>query len=317
MIHPIMSSRITESQIIMSKAYPLVRELVHKHKLRVIHVKQANWSVDAENSSFFMTRDDGMVVGIAGFNRDGQYTFRTVVTPKERGRTTEDKMTYAAAKVSVLMRNIDKYHLLPNDSLEVLVKLNHFYDLVNIVLAKHKNVGKYNHLGGDSLHSLLKVAFGYHPLETLSLESMEKFKKILDEYDKTDKIREEKLNLVKEVFDKPIKFLMYDSTETFIKGEVNVGIKFDDEYRVDHAKPVSLKCERIENFMNDTDFASRLAMYKVLAQKEDPDMRFVGEEQFFPVGRDAYNEELGIYRVDTDGWRFDYFPAKPRWLFLL
>jgi hypothetical protein len=317
MIHPIMSSRIAESQIIMTKAYPLVREIVHKYKLHVIGIKQSNWSVDDENNCFYIANNEGMVLGIAGFNRDGQYTFRTVITPKERGRTTEDRMTYAAAKVSVLMRNIEKYHLLPNDSLEVFVKLNHFYDLVNIVLAKQKNVGKHNPLNGESLHRLLKVAFGYQPLENLSLESMEKFKKILDDYDKVDKTREEKLNIVKEVFDKPVKFLMYDSTDTFLKGEINIGIKLDEDYRVDDARPVAVKCERVDRFMDDPDFASRLAMYKVLGQKDDPDMRFVGEEQFFPLGRDSYNEELGLYRVDTDGWRHDFFPAKPRWLFLV
>lgn len=316
LVHPIMSSEIPESLVIMSKAYPLVRELVHKYRVMVIDTKPAGWDSTPAFNSFLLSRDDGIIVGKVGINREGQNYFRSVTMRKERGRTADDRMTYYAAKVSSLMRTIDKQKLLPTHSEEVLNKLSHLGAFVNNVVAEHDDVNKRSPYGGSEIHQMLKVVFGYQSVNSLSQDSIDKFRKSLDEYEQVDKTREIRLNMVREVFDKPIKFIMYDDTKTFVTGSLNLGVVIDLQYRVDDVKVAGMECKRVRTFMDDPDIAPRMAMLKVAVKNKHPDIEFVGEEGFFPVDGEGYYSELGIYKIDTDGWRYDHFPAKPRWIFL-
>lgn len=317
LVHPIAGSAVPESLVVMSKVYPLVRELAHKYKLMVIGTKTANWNSSTEFNSFFLSREDGMIVGKVGVNREGQNYFRSVIRSKDRGRTSEDRMSYLAVKVPSLMRTIEKNKLLPDDSKEVINKLSHLSSLVSSVLSEHSNVSKSSGYAGSEIHELLKVVFGYQQVSDLSQDSIARFRKSLDEYNQVDETRVAKLNLVKEVFDKPIKFLMYDDTKTFIKGSMNIGVKFNDYYGLDEARVVEMESKRVHTFMDDPDIAPRMAMLKVMIQNRNQNEEFVGEESFFPIDSEGYFPDLGIYKVDTDGWRYDNFPSKPRWIFFV
>lgn len=317
MIHSIMSSEIPESTVIMSKVYPLVRELAHKYKLKVVGKKLANWNSSEDFNHFYMARDDGMVVGVVGINREGQYTFRTVMKAKERGRTREDKMTYAATKVASLMRSIDKSQLLPDNTLDVLNRLGHLRYVVGEVIEKYSDVSKHTMLNGVELHDLLKVVFDYQNINKLPQESIDKFKKVLDTYDEVDKTRQAKLDLVKETFGKPIKFLMYDKTKTFLKGTMKLSVEFYDTFNLGAVRVDEVECKRVRAFMDDVDIAPLMTMFKVKIQQDSSGVDFVGEEGFFPTCGARYEEELGIVKYDTDGWRHDDYPGKPQWIFFV
>jgi hypothetical protein len=316
LVHPIMGSVLPEAEVIMSKGYTLLRELIHKYNLVVIGKRHPN---NLDSSSYMLSREDGMVIGCAGYDsREGNYFFRTVITPKERGRSSEDRFTYKSVKVPSLMRTIEKHKLIPKDSLEVINKLSHTSSLVSKVIDKHGNYGKSTGgFSGATLHELLNVAFGYQDMNSLPTDSINFFRKALDEYNQVDETRKARLNVVKEVFDKPIKFLSYDSTGTFIKGTMCLAVSFDDYYRLDDVKVVKMEAERVRTFMDDPDIASRMAMLKVTLQKNSSATEFVGEEGFFPQYSEGYNDDLGIYQVDTDGWRYDNFPSKPQWIFFV
>lgn len=316
LVHPIMGSVLPEAEVIMSKGYTLLRELIHKYNLVVIGKRHPN---NPDSNSYMLSRQDGMVIGCAGYDsREGNYFFRSVNTPKERGRSSEDRFTYKSVKVPSLMRTIEKHKLIPKDSLEVINKLSHTSSLVSKVIEK---LGSFNKssggFSGATIHELLNVAFGYRDMNSLSTDSINFFKKALDEYNQVDETREARLNVVKEVFDKPIKFLSYDSTGTFIKGTMCLAVSFDDCYRLDDVKVVKMEAERVRTFMDDPDIAPRMAMLKVTAQKNSSATEFVGEEGFFPQYSEGYNDDLGIYQVDTDGWRYDNFPSKPQWIFFV
>lgn len=316
LVHPIMGSVLPEAEVIMSKGYTLLRELIHKYNLVVIGKRHPN---NLDSNSYMLSREDGMVIGCAGYDsREGNYFFRSVNTPKERGRSSEDRFTYKSVKVPSLMRTIEKHKLIPKDSLEVINKLSHTSSLVSKVIER---LGSFNKssggFSGATIHELLNVAFGYRDMNSLPTDSINFFKKALDEYNQVDETREARLNVVKEVFDKPIKFLSYDSTGTFIKGTMCLAVSFDDCYRLDDVKVVKMEAERVRTFMDDPDIAPRMAMLKVMLQKNSSATEFVGEEGFFPQNSEGYNDDLGIYQVDTDGWRYDNFPSKPQWIFFV
>lgn len=316
LVHPIMGSVLPEAEVIMSKGYTLLRELIHKYNLVVIGKRHPN---NLDSNSYMLSREDGMVIGCAGYDsREGNYFFRSVNTPKERGRSSEDRFTYKSVKVPSLMRTIEKHKLIPKDSLEVINKLSHTSSLVSKVIEKHGSFSKgTGGFSGATLHELLNVAFGYRDMNSLPTDSINFFKKALDEYNQVDETRKARLNVVKEVFDKPIKFLSYDSTGTFIKGTMCLAVSFDDCYRLDDVKVVKMEAERVRTFMDDPDIAPRMAMLKVTVQKNSSATEFVGEEGFFPQYSEGYNDDLGIYQVDTDGWRYDNFPSKPQWIFFV
>jgi hypothetical protein len=96
---------------------------------------------------------------------------------------------------------------------------------------------------------------------------------------------------------------------------MRLDIKFDEYYRLDEVKVIEMEAQRVRTFMDDPDIAPRMAMLKVMVQRTSDE--FDGEEGFFPRSGEGYHEELGIYKLDTDGWRYDNFPSKPQWIFFL
>lgn len=314
LVHPVMASVLPEAEVIMSRGYPLLRELIHKYKLVVMGKRNP---LNPDSNTFMLSREDGIIVGCAGYSESERvYFFRSVTKPKERGRSSEDRFTYKSVKLPALMRTIEKQKLIPDSYMEVINKLSHMNTVVSSVISKHNNYGKSTGgFSGASIHELLKVAFGYQNMKSLSTDSIVFFKKALDEYNQVDETRVTRLNMVKEVFDKPIKYLSYDSTGTFIKGSMRLDIKFDEHYRLDEVKVAEMEAQRVRTFMDDPDIAPRMAMLKVMVQKTSDE--FDGEEGFFPRSGEGYHEELGIYKLDTDGWRYDNFPSRPQWIFFL
>jgi hypothetical protein len=309
-----MASVLPEAEVIMSRGYPLLRELIHKYKLVVMGKRNP---LNPDSNTFMLSREDGIIVGCAGYSeREGVYFFRSVTKPKERGRSSEDRFTYKSVKLPALMRTIEKQKLIPDSYMEVINKLSHMNTVVSSVISKHNNYGKSTGgFSGASIHELLKVAFGYQDMSSMPTDSIDFYRKALDEYNQVDETRVSRLNMVKEVFDKPIKYLSYDSTGTFIKGSMRLDIKFDEYYRLDEVKVAEMWAQRVRTFMDDPDIAPRMAMLKVMVQKTSDE--FDGEEGFFPRHGEGYHEELGIYKLDTDGWRYDNFPSRPQWIFFL
>ncbi len=314
LVHPVMASVLPEAEVIMSRGYPLLRELIHKYKLVVMGKRNP---LNPDSNTFMLSREDGIIVGCAGYSeREGVYFFRSVTKPKERGRSSEDRFTYKSVKLPALMRTIEKQKLIPDSYMEVINKLSHMNTVVSSVISKHNNYGKSTGgFSGASIHELLKVAFGYQDMSSMPTDSIDFYRKALDEYNQVDETRVSRLNMVKEVFDKPIKYLSYDSTGTFIKGSMRLDIKFDEYYRLDEVKVAEMWAQRVRTFMDDPDIAPRMAMLKVMVQKTSDE--FDGEEGFFPRHGEGYHEELGIYKLDTDGWRYDNFPSRPQWIFFL
>ena len=316
LVHPVMATALPEAEVIMSRSYPLLRELIHKYKLMVMGKRHPH-NQNPEREQFMLSREDGIIVGCAGYDsREGHYFFRSVTKPKERGRSSEDRFTYTSVKLPSLMRTIEKQKLIPDSYMEVVNKLSHMNTVVSNVISKHNSYSKNSGgFSGASIHELLKVAFGYQDMSSMPTDSINFYRKALDEYNQVDETRVNRLNMVKEVFDKPIKFLSYDNTGTFIKGSMCLAISFDDYYRLDEVKVAAMWAQRVRTFMDDPDIAPRMAMLKVMVQKTSDE--FDGEEGFFPRSGEGYHEELGIYKVDTDGWRYENFPSRPQWIFFL
>lgn len=316
LVHPIAASAIPEADVIAAKAYPLIRELAHKYKLQVIARKPT--SEIRSRDKFTLAREDGFPVAVAGFNREDQFSLRNIMYVKERGRNSEDRLTYCSAKLPSLMRNINKLGLIPKDTETALSRtFNVEYNVVRPAMEQYSAITKGTWLTGDDMHDVLKIVLGYQSLNNMPQESIEKYQATLDKYKKVDETRTQRLQAVKEMFDQPIKFVMHDEVGAFVKGRMKIDIELTPELAVRNARISAYEGKRVLTFMDDTDISHRMAMYKVFLQnKHNNNASFVGDEGYFPINTpDAFNSDLNILQV-VPSWRGEGI-GNPNWIFFL
>jgi hypothetical protein len=213
LVHPTVVDSIMEASVITNRAYPLLRELVYHYGVQVVGYSHMPHSDNMDVARLVIAWKE-IPVGLVFYDMNTQqFAFRTVMAPKERGRTYEDKYTYVASKVSVLMRNIKKYKLMP-DSVEDLVATQYRNDFYTVPIMVSKSFdGKYksNKLDCDEIHTLLNIVFNNQGTHNLSRESIDKYKSLLDIFDGVDKVRAEQSEELKSIFSKPVWAIGYDS----------------------------------------------------------------------------------------------------------
>jgi len=321
LVHPSAVDNISESSVITNKAYPLLRELVYHYGVQVVGYSHMPHTDNMDIARLIVSWRD-VPVGCVFFDANTQqFAFRTVLTPKERGRTHDDKYTYVASKVSVLMRNIKKYKLMP-DSLEDLITTQYrqaFYDVPQAVARSFKSKMKNNRLDSEEIHTLLNIAFNNRGTHDLSIESINKYKSLLDIFNDVDKVRAEQSEELKNIFSKPVWAIGYDKTNTFIVGKVQFEITLDRDHDVRDVKTnVAVPFVRSKDIDHIDELIPKLTMTKVHMQQYHEDkvqsFGFVGESQLIPKRLEMYIPELRVAgcKVDTWGTLSDM-----RWLFVL
>jgi hypothetical protein len=321
LVHPSVADKISESSIIENKAYPLLRELVYQYGVQVVGYQRNSPTDDTQYARLLLAWKEIPVGGIYFDRNTSQFAFRTVMAPKERGRTYEDKYTYFATKVSVLMRSIKKYKLMPEHAEELLSTQfrSTFWEVPTAVARSFTSKYKSSSLDSEEIHTLLNIAFNNQDQYSLSKESMDKYKSLLDIFNRVDKVRAEQAEELKSIFSNPVWTVGYDNSNTFIVGKLDFTFSLNYNHDIDH-----VTVELVEPFVRVKDvdhideLIPRLTMLKVHMQQNHQDkirdFGFLGESQLVPKRLDMYIPELRVYGTKADTWGS---LSDMRWTFVL
>lgn len=297
-VHPF-AKKITDEQIVLNRAFPLVRELAHKYGLSVIATAESGFT---EYNPLYMAREDGIPVCRVFFMRDKEsYAIRNCMNTKDRGRSFDDKLTYFGKKVSFVMKTVEKEALIPADTQEFIRRV--FGDQISYGVDRfsgsYGEVRKGNHLDGEVVHQLIEIALGNRHASTLSAESMDKVQSVLDKYRAADKTRVERMKELTEVFSAPVWAIIYDKTDSFCIGKLNLIPIWDSndstvikKLTIEIAEPF----KRVADITDVPELIPTMTMLKVAIQQDNTirDMAFVGESGFFPYEFERVNSELRV-----------------------
>jgi hypothetical protein len=227
---------------------------------------------------------------------------------KQRGSSYEDKLTFFGKKVSFVMKTVEKEHLIPTDTRQFInnVFRNQIENGINSFSESYGEIRKSSHgFGGDLMHHLIDIVLGNRHVSTLSAESMSNIQSALDKYRETDKTREERKRELAEVFSAPMWAIIYDKTDSFCIGKLNLIPKWKNDMH--HTSVDDLTIEIAEPFKRVADITDvpelipTMAMLKVAIQQSDEykhkraaDKQFVGESEFFPDEFERVITELRV-----------------------
>lgn len=317
-IHPF-AVKVTEEVVVANKAFPLVRELAHKYDLMVLALSER---IDRSLDILYMSRADGIPVCKVFFMEDKEsFAIRNCITAKDRGRSSDDKLTYFGKRIPFVMKTIEKEGLIPKDTQTFFSNTisNPVGSAVDALSSSFGEVRKGNSISGEIIHDLIEIAFGNRHLSTLSAESMTKVQSALDKYRDADKTRVERQQELNQVFSNPLWAIFYDETDSFCIGRM----KLSPVWRsANETTPASVDMEIVEDFRRVADVTEitelipTMAMLKTAIEQARPDIKydFVGDSKFFPTNWTGVSHSLGVMSVNVgDRWSSKML-LKPRML---
>jgi hypothetical protein len=317
-IHPF-AVKITEEDVVLNKAFPLVRELAHKYGLMVLAVSKR---YESNLNPMYLARTDGIPVCKVFFMAEKEsFAIRNCMNQKDRGRSRDDKLTYFGKKVSFVMKTIEKEHLIPTDTQQFISAMlgGRIKSAVDNLSSSYGEIRKGNSISGEIMHSLMEIALGNRHLSTLSSESMTKVQSALDKYRDADKTRVERQRELSEIFSKPMWAVMYDNTDSFCVGRMKLSPTWCD---ASSSSATSFDLSIVEDFRRVADVTEvtelipTMAMFKTSIEQARPDIKyeFVGDSKFFPNNWNGVSTSLGVMAVDCgDRWSGSLL-LKPRLL---
>jgi hypothetical protein len=300
-VHPF-AVKITEESVVLNKAFPLVRELAHKYGLSVIAKREA--AVQPEYDELYMAREDGIPVCKVFFMRDKEsYAIRNCINAKDRGRSYTDKLTYFGKRIPFVMKAIEKEHLIPTDTQQFInvVFRDQIENGVNSFSDSYGAIRKSSHgFGGDLIHHLIDIVLGNRHASTLSAESMSNIQSALDKYRETDKTRAERKRELTEVFSTPMWAIIYDKTDSFCIGKLNLIPKWGDDTYTTSTNDLTIEVaepfKRVADITDVPELIPTMTMLKVAIQQNNSirEKEFVGESEFFPHEFERVITELRV-----------------------
>jgi hypothetical protein len=299
-VHPF-AKKISEESVVLNKAFPLVRELAHKYGLSVIATREL---IEADHNELYMAREDGIPVCKVFFMRDKEsYAIRNCINSKDRGRSYDDKLTYFGKRIPFVMKAIEKEHLIPTDTQQFInvVFRDQIENGVDSFSDSYGVIRKSSHgFSGDLMHHLIDIVLGNRHASTLSAESMSNIQSALDKYRETDKTREERKRELAAVFSTPMWAIIYDKTESFCIGKLNLIPKWGDDTYATSAQSLTIEIaepfKRVADITDVPELIPTMTMLKVAIQQNNSigDKKFVGESEFFPHEFDRVVTELRV-----------------------
>lgn len=318
-VHPLAAQNIPEASVILNKAYPLLRELVHQYGVQVIGSKPHY--KDNTLDKLLLAWNEIPVAAIGYTPETNQYFIRNVMQPKERGRTHEDRYTFSAAKLSSLMRTIKKFKLMPFVPQELLeAQYRSSLDRVPTFVAKtFKGKTKPNRISGEDVHELLNIVFNNRDPHSLSKESIDKYKVLLDIYSGVDKVREQQNDKLNSLFSKPVWAIGHDNTNAMLVGKLQYRFDVDMDHDVTNVRyTIEQPFTRVHDVDHIAELIPRLTMTKVHMQQNHDDIvksyGFVGESQLVPKRFNGFIPELNVLCATEDTWGT---LSEMRWIFVL
>jgi len=307
-VHPF-AVKVSEEDVVLNKAFPLVRELAHKYGLSVITLSAR---IDRTLDLLYLSRQDGIPICKVFFMEEKEsFAIRNCMAEKDRGRHHEDKLTFFGKRVSFVMKTIEKEALIPKDA-ETFFRsttiANGINEAVTSLSASYGEARKGNNISGEIMHDLIEIAFGNRHVSTLSSESMDKVQSALDKYRETDKTRVERQRELNEIFSNPMWAILYDETDSFCVGKMKLSPTWNSLY---DSRTSSVDMDIVEDFRRVADVTEitelipTMAMLKTSIEQARPDIKyeFVGDSKFYPINWTGVSPSLRVMVVNCgDRW---------------
>lgn len=304
---------VTESDVISNEAYPLVRELAHVYGLQVIHKETPNNPI---RSRLYMAREDGVCVGYVKYSGEEGFVFRNVMVRKERGgRSSDAHWMYYSNKLPYLMRMIKKEKLIPSSSDEVLVRDEMMLTgIPNNYVSHFGDTRKVSNLNGEDAHKLLEIVFGYKDATEYPIESINNFKSLLDKYRELDTMSEKRREYLRDILDKNLWVVSYDSAKTFSVGKIKVNyeLREDSGYMPATFKELHITqtFKRHKSLHEVPEIMPKMTMLKVHMEQSQRDHRLV--DDIMPIMNGTIPElDVVTYRTGANWYEA---PLKPSWI---
>ena len=276
-----------------SPAFPLVREIVFKHGLRVARRTNTGW---------LMCNPYGIAVGKANCTKNPEgvleYTWRSPYYMKERGSDRADKETIHSAKLSSLMGVLKAKRVIPTAAVMTERKMKMLGAPVRYLRRSLGDSEKNIHMHSDSIHALLAhYLHGESDSRGLSLDRSE-CKNILDKCDKADSIKRMKNEKADAFFRNPFYMLGVDEFGDYLIGKMRmVPTDIKDEPKVEMIEDFK-RYKSIEDYPNLIAF---MTMTKAVYENSGHSLH-----GGLPIV-DEYNDSLdAVFFYDTRPTHYDH-----------
>jgi len=204
-------------RLMESPAFPLVREIVFKHGLRVARQTNTGW---------LMCDQHGIAIGKANCTKTSEgvmeYSWRSPYYMKERGSDRADKETIHSAKLSSLMGVLKAKKVIPPVGNMTDRKMKMLGAPVRYLRRSMGDSEKNIHTHSDTIHALLAhYLHGEIDSRKLSLDRSE-CKNLLDKCDKADSIKRMKDEKCDAFFKNPFYMLGVDEFGDYLIGKMRM-----------------------------------------------------------------------------------------------
>jgi hypothetical protein len=284
-----------EQTILNNKAFPLIRELAFKYKLKVLKTVRSNDVADG-GVNFVMTKSEGTVAGFpigeASYISERTYKlgeesytdcfcYYSPYFEKSRGRTDRDRRTIKIQKLASLMSTLKRMEAIPEDIDIQNLQVDSMRDGYRRVASSLGRVDRDSVLESKHIQALVKNVINGVPVTTDILEIC---KRQLDIYNEADKIESDKTNELMRMFGK--EFYAIGANRN---GDMMVGtLRLEMDYRQYSPERNEFKLIKPFKYIKSIEEAPEIipimTMLKVASEGSDRD-RLCGipsEGKFYP-----------------------------------
>ena len=241
----------------------LIHELNFKYGLKALTIMQKGENYHRRPQEIILTDKTGaFVVARAwteGKDKDLTYYFRSPYYRKDRGHGSEDKETFYSKKLSTLVATIKRNEIIPNEDTIIRFYSQTFHYAVSKLMDTHGSYHKRDELSAEDEHALLKYALG----ESTDLNIIDKCKKLLDKYNRLDKIKEDSDTDVKRFFGEGFYAIGADAFNHLVIGTLKHNMK--DGMRT---YEVVKSFERVKDLSNHEHLQPIMLMQKVYHEQQ-------------------------------------------------
>jgi hypothetical protein len=291
LLHEVADSTL-EARVMSSNLLPLVRELRFKYGLMVfaqsvdfVYGNHGKDSHDESADNFLLCDEQGLALGRI-FMYEDTYCYHTPFIAKERGADDFDRHTYRSKKLSTLMTTLKRCEF-PTTSNAVVLHKRIADSLVEMVRDSFLYQSK-RPIEGERAHELLLAMKAGKAIEELPVSSRDYYLELLDNYQKSDILRDERKQGVIDMF-KDCYFIMGDTLGQYIVTETTHEINSKNELVIKFDKPF----RRVKDLQEYPRALSALTMLKVhLGENFHPFARKV-DNHLIPYG-DKYLPDLEL-----------------------
>ena len=274
-----------EDMIENDKAKPLIMEMFYKHGFRVYdakaytdwnqtyaELKEEDYTQERRTNKFMLTLD-GLPYCQVYVDEVAQgkieYCFYSPYFEKERGKDSIDKKTIRSAKISGLMRMLEKYNCVQDSPEKIITSDNMHY--IPSAVASHliRNSG----LPSKPIHSQsqqYEVLEAYMTGKQLTVEKEDELKKLFDIWAKEVETERHAVSKVQLMFGNEFYLVVETGSDGICYGKLKFNFDKDSVRGANYE--VTDSFQRVKS-MDDVDdeLKSALTMYKIWSESNVPE----------------------------------------------